>query len=180
MFAAPYDSIATSNNWLGGMYELAITLAPGPDADARLDALFRSVWTVAGVEGCFDRCGVEEPPAVTVAIAEEAVHAYRYGRVVLPNGARVVCLAIAVRSGDGGGDDLCFGIPGGVFSVASVFEDRGHFDYRSYLLDDWLVDIARRAFAITPFESALVGFEVAPIGSSDVHLIARDGELRGP
>ncbi|GIG67234.1 hypothetical protein [Phytomonospora endophytica] len=173
-------SFHVADNWAGFYYELAVDL--GSTDDARLDEALKTMWSAAGVEGCFGRHGQAEewtPTPCTVASLTE--YGSLDGRVRLPTGERVVCTCMAVRGG-GYSDWLDFCLPTGALDNAKVpiWGDGVHEvePDHNVPLNDWLADIARQVFARVPFSLALTGVEAS--GADDAeNLAGRAPDRRG-
>jgi len=169
-------SFADRANWSLGLYSLDIEL--GDSDDDALQRALSTLWQAAGIEGCF---GVDDdwwpddqiPLACTVSallIADEL-----WGRVVLPNGHRVICRCLLFRHD--GTDELGLYLPMGALALAEprshgyVFDtgNRDHLAWRRPL-DDWLADIATRIYSEVPFRAGMIGFELDPVRADELHV----------
>jgi hypothetical protein len=99
-----------------------------------------------------------------------------YGMVTLAQGPRTVCVASALREGDGAGPDwLTLGIPMG--ALLRVLADVGVHPYRGdrcdpsahwrRSLDDWLAEVGRTVRAAAPFRLGLIGAEIGGLLPQD-------------
>jgi len=163
-------SLADSENWSGGFYELAIELG-APDGE-RLQQALSSLWRVAAIEGCY--AGRDSEAQVPCTVASLAAFGHLQGTVVLTTGHRVVCGCVAL-----GDDDvhwLDFYIPLGALARTDGRIAGFPFDSESgeeslvwrRSLDDWLANIGTRIFRHVPFRLGLIGFEIDGSVSSDV------------
>ncbi|MTK05031.1 transposase [Micromonospora sp. CP22] len=79
-----------NENWTGGFYELCLVL--GAADDDNVDRALRSLWRVAGVQGCHVRRADGSGFAVfELGVAALHAHGRLRGALTLPSGARVVC-----------------------------------------------------------------------------------------
>ncbi len=170
-------SFRDQSNW-GDGYELAIET--GSTGDAELQALLSAVWSAAEVRGCFGRSDVEpeEQDEVPCTVASLAEYGHLRGLVRLPTGQLAACGCTAVRGGDDSSDWLDFYVSTGVLTKAGISYWDGRPFFRSAVVDDWLADIAVKAFAQAPFSMGIVGWMVS--GTADAAMLA-DGmpQVRG-
>lgn len=173
-----------ADNWHGGFYELALEL--GDTSDTRLDAALSVLWSAAQVEGCYGSGAIapSEQPAVPCTLASLLQFGHLHGVVRLPNGAPIVCGAMAVRE-DNGHDWLDFYLPLGALGRAEP-RSREHMagdpdDGSASLtwrrpIDDWMAGLGSRVYAATGFQLGLIGNEVS--GSTDAATVAGDPPTR--
>jgi hypothetical protein len=173
------------SNWIGGFYELAIVV--GSRDDTRLELLLVAVWRFANATGPFVRPEDGSPSrAASLNLAELARSPH--GVVRLPSGRDVVCGAVAIRE-DGGRDWLIFYIPlealGRTDRRVSGYmgeEDAASLEWRRPI-DDWLANVAIRAYAEVSFQAAAIGFEAgafevpdeAAAGQGDASVVPLNG-----
>ena len=131
--ADPRDKVNRSGGW----YELAVELA-APD-EARVDAVWRELFRLAGVE-----------PAPGGSVLR------------LPDGARVVCTSAVVEEGEVGRSVwVVLGLPIGSLGRADpLVDDDTDASWRPPL-DAWLASLALRLFEVVPFSLALIGHEIS-------------------
>jgi len=152
------------SNWIGGFYELSIKV--GPTSDARLEGLLVTIWRLANATGPFVRH--DDGPSRAVSLDLVALSQHLHGVVRLPNGSDVVCGATAIRFDDGP-DVLSFYMP---LAALARIEPRvqgfpfGNESGAASLvwrrpIDNWLADLATRAYLEAPFELASIGFEAS-------------------
>jgi len=158
------------SNWIGGFYELSIKV--GPTDDARLERLLITIWRLAGATGPFIRRG--EGPSRVAPLDLGALSQHIHAVVRLPSGSNVVCGATAIRFGDGP-DVLSFYVP--LAALARIDRRIQGFPFGRESgaaslgwrrpIDNWLAELATRAFAEAPFQLASIGFEASSFDAPD-------------
>jgi hypothetical protein len=162
----PAGAFTVRENWSGGHYELLIALDDG-GVDRTIDALAAA----AGVRSWFgdDSCEPEDQDPILSTRNHLRAGGKLYGRVQLPSGTTVVCMALLIAI-DGEPTLLDFVIPLGAL-VAAGFPFEPH-DERSLVwrqpLDDWLAGLGMRLFEVAPFSYALIGFEATDHDGPDL------------
>lgn len=164
---------ASADVWHGGDYELAIEL--GPRDDARLDAAIRAIWNRAELDGCFARGDVEPADQSRIVPSLKAAKKYGFlrGTAALPNAKAVsACGTFVVREEDTRIDWLGLSLPMGSLHTAYnvggyPIEDGNPSRPWREPTDEWLVQVARDVFAVTPYPLALIGHLVSGMASAD-------------
>jgi len=159
------------NTWFGGYYELAIEV--GPTSDTHLLAALTAIWRHPLLEGCYLDSQKEPDEQPNVQPTSELLSKMRlHGVAQLPNGRRVACGTILIRE-DGGSDWLVFYLPLGALGEAyDIGEypfdqpERSH-DFWQKPLDEWLLELSKYIYKLSPFRLALIGFEVSGDAYSD-------------
>lgn len=157
-------------------YELALEL--GARDDTRLEAALRSMWKVAGIEGCF---AAHEP--VPVSLSSLLQFGTLRGSLVLPNGKPLVCFVTVDRLGDAeeaadrsySPDWLSLCLP--LDALAKIDARVGHYPHGfkgdqhpsvwTRPLDDWLAGIGIQIYAMAKFRLGLVGYDAVMEDGSD-------------
>ncbi len=161
-------TFAQTDNWHGGFYELAVEIGPTGDDEA-LDLALRVLWDAIRADGCYaDRQKEPEQQQRLPATLETLLrHGHLLGRVNLPEGATVLCGALAVREEEGS-DWLDFYLPLGALCRADSRVDAYPFaedDHPSLPwrrpIDTWLAEAAAQIYRAVPYRLGLIGFEVS-------------------
>lgn len=171
MDAADFEE---TENWTGGFYELAIDLGVRvePGSTDRLQRALVDVWADDQLVGCYlDRRTSRSAQERVAPLLTDAEHPPPlYGIAQLPAGPQVVCATHIVREIDDPEhtprDWLYLCLPVG--ALARVDPRVGGFPFEEpdtslewrRPIDSWLVETARRVHHHTPFELAIVDFEV--------------------
>jgi hypothetical protein len=158
---ATADDMSDDENWTGGFYELSLLL--GAADDRRLDRAVQALWRAAGVHECRVDSGLLDVEPSAAALHQ---HGHLRGWLTLPSGDRVVCGALVFRYEDI--DNLELYLPLGALARVDRRIGGYPFDERSGVesltwrapLDRWLADVAVAVHAETPFQRALIGFEI--------------------
>lgn len=164
------------SNWIGSFYELAIQL--GPRDDTRLERSLAAIWRLANATGPFVR--PDDGPSRSASLTAEGHSQALHGVVRLPSGADIVCGALPIR--EDGPDLLIFYVPEGALERVAGFmpgEDPASLVWRRPL-DQWLADLAIRAYPEAHFELAVIGWEASAFldeesAASKKSLAARHG-----
>lgn len=174
------DDFLLDDNWAGHWYELGIQLGPrtAPDAEERLVAAMRALWSSPLLEGCYPER--RQHPSVQVRLRPGELEldpdgrSFLYGWAQLPLG-RIVCLSCFVREeGEDGKDWLDLGIPEGALDRLDprLLVDEYLIDRRGWQepLDGWFVELARCVARAVEFEWAIIGEDVSGIDGWNVPL----------
>ncbi len=170
------DDFLDDENWHGSYYELAVLLGSPDDseADTRAHKALRAAWSDPHLEGCYlDRWHArEDQVAVDAEELSVDLSCAVYGRAWLPNGLAVVCVTHVIREeGENATDWLDVCLPTGALERAipqlgyPLHKD-GSRVWREPI-DSWLVGVAERIAASTPFHAALIGEETSGHPSVD-------------
>jgi len=146
--------------WIGLYYQLAIEYPVR--SDEALHRALKTIWKHSNLNGCYMQDDLEPESQPRVNSENQPFNVNLYGIANMPNGKQTSCLTIAL-SDYGGRDLLHFSLPMGslnkVYPVGTFpYEDKPD-DFRRIKLDEWLVDIGRLIYEVSPFRLGLVGFQ---------------------
>ena len=169
--AQPRGAAASRLNadWSDGHHELALELGE-PDDDG-IDRAMAALDNVPELDGWSRSRDPRNRRAdrLPARLSSLDGRGQMYGVATLSQGPRTVCVASALREGDGAGPDwLKLGFPMG--ALVRVLAEVGVYPYQTdrwdpsvpwrRALDDWLADVGRTVYATAPFRLGLIGFEV--------------------
>ena len=160
------------NTWFGGHYELAIEV--GPTSDTQLLAALRAIWTHPSLDGCYlDRDKEPDEQSRVQPVPELLSTMHLQGIANLPNGLRIACGTCLIREENEGPDWLDFYLPlgalGNAYDIGAYPFDETEHSHEVWQkpLDEWLVELSKYIFTLSPFRLALIGFEVSGDAYSD-------------
>jgi hypothetical protein len=168
--------------WYGSTFELTLDLGRAASAD-RFLAATDALWSHPLLDGCY--LDAEREPAEQARVApsdilpgltpDTGVSTLR-GVATLPNRARTVCLSTALMfpRDEEGSDQLILALPLGALARAYPIgaypiDDQTPLDWRP-ALEDWMTDLASRAWEPGRVRIATIGAGTAPYFQADAVL----------